>query len=195
MQVKPQQASFVEDLYCNYLSALQQFCTQYLLSYPYCLGNVDDYVQETFIKALKCQDKLRKHPNPYGWLVITCKNICNTAIRNNSCRRKIIGIPNSMNSYEKEIPDPQDDILRWLCQMDDRERIRSLTEKLTPQEYMVFQAYFFDNLSIKETAQKCGLTKNSVQGALQRIRQKARRSNTLIIFFITQFILWVLRTK
>ena len=100
-----------------------------------------------------------------------------------------------MNSYEKEIPDPQDDILRWLCQMDDRERIRSLTEKLTPQEYMVFQAYFFDNLSIKETAQKCGLTKNSVQGALQRIRQKARRSNTLIIFFITQFILWVLRTK
>lgn len=193
--MKPQQVPFVEDLYCSYLSALQQFCTQYLLSYPYCLGNVDDYVQETFVKALKCQNKLRKHPNPYGWLVVTCKNICNTEIRKDSRRRKIIGTPISINNNEIEVPDPQDDILRWLCQMDDRERIKSLTDKLTSQEYEVFQSYFFDHLSMKETAQKCGLTKNSVQGALQRIRQKARHSSTLIIFFIAQFILWFLRTK
>lgn len=190
----PLHDAFVEDLYRRYLPTLQRFCVQYLLSWPRCLPYADDYVQETFVKALKCQAKLKKHPNPYGWLVVTCKNICNTAIRNDVIRCKITGTPISLENSNVDIPDPKDDILRWLCQEDDRERIKSLTDKLTSQEYAVFDAYFLDHLSLQETADRNGVTKNSVQGALQRIRQKAHYINFYIIFFIGQFILWFSRT-
>ena len=189
----PQQDMFMEELYRSYLPALQRFCTQYLLTWPRCLPYVDDYVQETFVKALKCQGRLRKHPNPYGWLVITCKNICNTAIRNDARRCRITGTPISIENDSVEIPDPKDDILRWLCQADDRERIKAITDKLTSQEHAVFDAYFVDHLSLQETAERNGVTKNSAQGSLQRIRQKARHIN-LLLFCIGQFILWFSRT-
>lgn len=185
----PQQDAFIEELYRCYLPALQRYCTQYLLSWSRCLPYADDYVQETFVKALKCQNKLRNHPNPYGWLVVTCKNICNTAIRNDMSRSKITGTLISLENSNIEIPDPKDDILRWLCQVEDRRQIKALIDKLTPQEYAVFDTYFIDHLSLKETAKRNGISKNSAQGALQRIRHKAHHIIFSIIFFLGQFIL------
>ncbi len=106
-----QQDAFIEELYRIYLPALQRFCTQYLLSWPRCLPYADDYVQDTFIKALKCQNQLKLHSNLYGCLIVACKNICNIEIRKNMHRCKITGIPISLDN-QIEIPDPKEDILR-----------------------------------------------------------------------------------
>lgn len=176
-----QQDAFIEELYCIYLPALQRFCIQYLLSWPRCLSYADDYVQDTFIKALKCQNQLKLHPNPYGWLIVACKNICNTEIRKDMRRCKITGIPISLDN-QIEIPNPKDDTLCWLCQEEDRQQIKMLVAKLTPQEFTVTDVYFIEHLSLKETAKRNEMSPTVAQGALQRIRHKAHR-----IIFTTIF--------
>lgn len=182
-----QQDAFIEELYSSFLPSLQCFCHEYLFSWPRCLPYADDYVQETFIKALKCQNELKSHPNPYGWLVIACRNICITAVRNDMNRCRIMGIPVSLDN-NLEIPDPKDDILRWLSQTEDRQQIKALVDQLTPQESAVFDSYFIEHLSLKETAKRNEISPTAAQGALQRIRYKARCIIFSIIFFLGQFV-------
>lgn len=174
---------FVEQLYENYLVELQRFCALQFRHSPTYMPIVDDVVQDVFLKALKHETLLRQHPNPYGWLALTCRNAVKSIVRRDIRRREILGKPVAVEEYE-DIAQQQDDIVRWMDKMQHEDTIRHLRERLTPLEHQVYEAYFEQDLSASDTADRLQVTVESVRGAVQRIRRKALRHESITTLLI-----------
>lgn len=163
--------AFIEKLFSLYNEDLKRFCISYLRTRPELMNNADDFVQETFLQAIKCQKKLVDHVNVFGWLYLTCKKRCDSAIARYNRRKRILKQPVSLDTIP-ELSDPSDSIVQWLCQTDIKEKLHLLNDKLTPLERSVFDVYFLDHSSLKETSKRCGVSIDSVRGSIQRIRKK-----------------------
>jgi len=46
-------------------------------------NEAEDILQETYYQAYRNVNILKEHPNPTGWLMLTCKNILNKHIAKN----------------------------------------------------------------------------------------------------------------
>lgn len=144
------------------------------------MSSVDDVVQDVFLKALKHEKLLREHPNPYGWLALTCRNAVKSIVRRDIRRREILGKPIAVEEYE-DIAQQQDDIVRWMDKMQHEATLKWLRDSLTPLERQVYEAYFELDQSAAATADQLQVTVESVRGAVQRIRRKALRHETLAV--------------
>lgn len=184
---------FIEELYKDYFEELHRYCAMQFHFAPEYMPTVDDIVQEVFIKAYRNQHMLMKHANKMGWLCITCRNMCKSIIRRNLRRREITGVAvplEECNEYSQHF----DDIMRWVEQLEDQEALKSLKQTLTPTELGVYEAYYEDGRSDHEVAEKMGMTLVAVRGVLQRIRNKAKKHEFLIILCLTHPIVDILRT-
>lgn len=171
---------FVEHLYACYLVELQRFCALQFRHSPVYMSSVDDVVQDVFLKALKHETELRRHPNPYGWLALTCRNACKSIVRRDLRRREILGKPIPVEEHD-DIAQQQDDIVRWMDRMQHEETLSRLQASLSPLEQKVYDAYFVQDNSAQETADLLRVTVESVRGTVQRIRRKALRHETLAV--------------
>ena len=91
-------------------------------------------------------------------------------------------------------------IIRWLKKMDALDTLADLKGQLTELEANVFHSYYEENLSMKQTAQKCHITTGSVEGhvirivtgsvraAVERIRKKLSKMPLFILFLFYSVI-------
>ncbi len=178
------EAAFLESLYEKYAASLFVYSFSMLKPLPDALWLAEECVQDTFVKAL-LMDRLRNHPEPFGWLRITCRNITLSKKRKIKNRRRILGGPLSGDSiYTAQ--DPADCIEEWILKNDLTDARETLLASLTDQELLVYQAYYERDLSLKDTAEILGLSGNSVRGALQRIKNKLGK---LILTILLCFML------
>lgn len=164
--------NFLEMLYNQYHKRLFSFCAWNLKKRPDLLHYADDYVQETFLDAIKHKTELMGSDNVAGWLYRNCKKRCDAAIKRYDRRRKILRYPVPIETVP-DLPDVSDAVIQWFCITETEETIQMLRERLTTLEYKVFNAYFLERLSLRATAARCDASVDSVRGAIQRIRKKA----------------------
>ena len=87
------------------------------------------------------------------------------------------------------------DVERWLDREEASSNLEIILKLLTDRERMVYDAYFEQNLSLKETVELTGLSANAVRSAIDRIRQRAKRFfHISIIIFSIRCIFHISRT-
>lgn len=181
--------TYFEQLYRQYNEALRQYClTQFNYSSAYA-DMVDDVVHDVFVKAYREIDRLRRHPNPMGWLCVTCRNICRSSIRRDLRRREIIEEHAPLSNYSLCC----DDVLRWAESREDQEALESLKRTLSSHEAGVYRLFYEEQYSAAEVAEMTGMSQSAVRGVLKRIRSKALHHHFLLAVLLFQRLAELLR--
>ena len=172
---------FLDLIYEKYAGSLFACSLSLLRSLPDAPSLAEECVQETFETALRKIKILERHPAPEAWLKDVCRNITLSRHRKILNRLRITGqgVP-----YSDSVADVRSRIDEWIDQHDLQQKKRQLIESLTEEETAVFHAYFEQELSLKESAEKLGLSENAVRGSVQRIRSKAARISVLLSLFL-----------
>lgn len=179
-----EERSFLDGLYDKYAHRLFLYSYSQLIQFPNPRSLAEECVQETFESALKKIHALLKHDSPEGWLMSACKkNVL-------SMRRKIM---RRMRITETSFPEDtpfaasrsHDSVEEWIMKYDLSTAQQQLVDVLTEQERSVYQLFYANRLSLKETAKRLNLSEAAVRGATQRIRAKAKK-----IFSVLLTIVW-----
>lgn len=179
-------AEQMEALFTAYYQTLGHLCFRYFHYQSEYIPYIEDCIQEVFFHALKKQEKLLAHPNPYAWLANACKKECQNVMRRQAVRSRILkeAVPFDEQRRRDENPSEidrrldQEELLRWLS---------DFQELLTPLERSVYTQYFIGQKSAAEIASGLSCGEASVRGALQRIRKKARQHSSIPLLEIVLF--------
>ena len=179
-------ASIIEQFYQEKSKELVRLCR--VMLYMRGLADVDpeDIVQKVVLRAWEKRQKLTQHPNLMGWFVDACKKECNAQLRRNKCQRKKLGLSVPL-ADEMPLSRQQDIILRWLNEMEAKEILAELVNQLTPLEKRVYELYYMQEMTARNTAEKLHEKVNAVNDAARRIRKKALRIYQGLLMMI---LLW-----
>lgn len=179
-------ASIIEQFYQEKSKELVRLCR--VMLYMRGLTDVDpeDIVQKVVLSAWEKRHKLTQHPNLMGWFVDACKKECNAQLRRNKCQRRKLGVSVPLED-EMLLDRQQDIILRWLNEMEAKEILVELAGQLTPLEKRVFELYYAQDMTARETAEVLHEKVNAVNDAARRIRKKALRIYQGLLMMI---LLW-----
>lgn len=166
---------FLDEIYRKYAKSLFYYSLSLLKALPDAQSLAEECMQETFEIALRKIRTLRAHALLEGWLYKTCRQICLSRRRKLYNRRRITGPSVSVESAYS-ISDQHDLIDEWVEQHDAERKKQRLKQALTVQELSVFRLYFEQECSVKACAESLGLTETAVQGTIQRIRGKAKKT-------------------
>lgn len=178
--------NIIEQFYREKSKELVRLCRVML----YIRGLVDvdpeDIVQKVVLRAWEKRQKIAKHPNMMGWFVDACKKECNAQLRRNKCQRRKLGVSVPLED-EMLLDRQQDIILRWLNEMEAKEILVELAGQLTPLEKRVFELYYAQDMTARETAEVLHEKVDAVNDAARRIRKKAIRIYQGLLLMI---LLW-----
>jgi RNA polymerase sigma factor (sigma-70 family) len=130
--------------------------------------DAEEVAQDAFLKAYQALDKFKQESKFSTWLY---RIVTNTAI--SSTRKKKI----AMASLDENLIEnfSEDEIQENLNQMDIQEKsqyIRQAMEQLHPQDCLLINMFYTDELSIEEISEVSGLSQANVKVRLHRIRKK-----------------------
>ncbi len=158
-----------ERLYGAYYDRVRKYARRFVCWNRAWLPLADDCVQETFEKAMRQHEKLAGHPNPYGWLLRTCRNLLLDRLRRERGRSAAAG-----GAKAPQAAVTLEDFQRWVSRLETLDGLKALLERLTEREREVYHAYFAMGRSAEETARERGISGGAVRAAVRRIRKKAR---------------------
>lgn len=166
--------NIIESFYREKSKELVRLCRVMLCMRGLVDVDPEDIVQKVVLRAWEKRQKIAKHPNLMGWFVDACKKECTVLLRRNICRRRKLG--QSVPFADELLLDRQQDIiLRWLNEMEAKEILAELADQLTPLEKRVYELYYVQDMTARNTAETLHEKVNAVNDAARRIRKKAYR--------------------
>lgn len=135
---------------------------------------IADVIQEAFLAADLHWRELMDHPNPEGWLMITCQNRLKDALRRDQRRRMRQAFSLDEEGVQP-FADPVNALDSWAERQADQEVVAQICDLLSKGEKQVMQGYFVEGLPMEDVARAQGSTMSAVKSAIWRIRDKARR--------------------
>ena len=162
----------IDEFYQQKAKELVRFC-EVTLHHRMVNGvDAEDIVQKVVVKAWEKRHKLAAHPNLMGWFYNACAKECLMLMRKEGHLHKHMGwsVPFSENMA---VDEQQDLILRWLNQMEAVEFLDELKRGLTPLEQAVYEVYYVQEKSAKDSAEALDIKVNAVNDAARRIRRRA----------------------
>ena len=178
----------IDTFYREKSGELVRFC-EVLLHYRTIRGvDAEDIVQRVVVKACEKQNQLAEHPNLMGWFLNACVKECGMLMREGRYQQKHLGWSVPL-ADDIAVDEQQDAILRWLSHMEVAEFLDELVGELTPLEKSVFDLYYVQDKSAKDTATALELKLNTVNDAARRIRKRASAMrNSVFIFLISPIL-------
>lgn len=130
--------------------------------------DAEEVAQDSFLKAYQALDKFKQESKFSTWFY---RIVTNTAI--SSTRKKRI----AMASLDENLVDnfSEDEVQENLNQLSSEEQSRYVSEaiqQLHPQDCLLVNMFYTDELSIEEIAEVTGLSQANVKVRLYRIRKK-----------------------
>ena len=130
-----------------------------------CVNNLDvveDIIQEVFMEALRRYDIFCEHPNQRGWLYVTARHKMQEYEKR---RRRNQTADSDIEEDYSQIGERDKGYL--LCELD-----QTIQSTLTAEEVQRFKRYFLWGYSVKEMAEREGVTVNNMRVRITRLRQK-----------------------
>lgn len=129
----------------------------------------EDLAQETFVRLLKAIDRYR-HPEPvWPWLSTITRNLCRDFGRRASRRREL-----PAHEAAGELVAPGPDPTEILEDRAERDRVWQALQRLSPKHQEVLTLRFYEQLTLREIAGRCGIplgtVKSRLSWALRRLR-------------------------
>lgn len=180
------------DLYEKYYDSVFHVCYQQVGYQARLIPLVEDCIHDAFMAALQYYDTYKDFDNPMGWVATTAKNRIKSEWRKQKFREMPVQLEKLAMEQENMLAT---DVDRWLNREEASRNLEIILKLLTDRERMVYDAYFEQNLSLKETVELAGLSANAVRSAIDRIRHRAKRFFHISIFiFSIRCIFYISRT-
>lgn len=180
------------DLYEKYYDSVFHVCYQQVGYQARLIPLVEDCIHDAFMAALQYYDTYKDFDNPMGWVATTAKNRIKSEWRKQKFREMPVQLEKLAMEQENMLAT---DVDRWLNREEASRNLEIILKLLTDRERMVYDAYFEQNLSLKETVELTGLSANAVRSAIDRIRHRAKRFFHISIFiFSIRCIFYISRT-
>lgn len=146
-----------EQFYLNTKAVIYQYLYQHAEDF----FETEDLAQETYLLALEEWDKLKDHPNPAGWLMVTARHLCAGYHRHIYFRRE---------SLEERDEIPYEEPAYNILLMEDL--LESVYNK---KEQQIAKKYFLDGDNIEELARDLGITPGAFRTKIYRMRRRLKR--------------------
>lgn len=172
--MRDEQQITIELLFSKYYRALLAYSFSLFDFRQRFYQEAEDCVQDTFEKALRHQESLLTHEEPYKYLKCMCRNITITKRRNIHRRIRKLSYPESIELCY-EVADAKDVVADWMIRQENKAAKEALSALLTEKEKEVYYFYYEKKLTIKQTAKALDCSDASIRGGIQRIRYKATK--------------------
>lgn len=141
---------------------MEQPLRKYILHKTKDIYQAEDILQNVFLKATQNRSKVISHPNPKGWLINTAKNLI---LKEYAANKGVADI-------EVELLDiiPAQDILDDLH----RATLDEILLELSDKEKMIIKYHYYENMSLKETAEQLKEPYDTVKRRHSRLIRKLR---------------------
>lgn len=182
-QVTPEQEEFLEEIEKKYSTLLRHYIRRFL-NYDARIYDIeDDIVQEVLLKAVQNVDQLMTHENVIGWLKRSCEFSLRATLRKMRNSREI-----PSDSVEKLEIKSEKELLKafdnWTQSITVKEVQEAVCELFKEEDQQVFNDYFGNDMTMKETAEKNGMTTDKVRGKISRIRKRLKKYFQLTCIFL-----------
>ncbi len=157
----------------NFIIRYQDRLTRLAATQLYDFENVEDAVQEVFLRSFKGLSRFHFSAEPFTWLYRCLSNVCKEMNRNSEQRK------NKENPIMEEPIDVQQDIE---TQLDDRHTVRRISlliNELPKQQREVVVLRIFEELSVNQTANILGCRPGTVKAHLHKAIANLRHSPNL----------------
>lgn len=131
----------------------------------------DECMSDLYLLMCEKIDKLKKHENPDGWLIVSAKNIALNAKRKHNTQLK------HMIVEERTYIRAEDNVFEnalyniWL----EDGAIDKILARLTPRETEIYNYLYRKRLSCKQTAKITGLSESTVRNINANIKKKIHK--------------------
>lgn len=128
-------------------------------------SDVEDALQETFLRLWDIREKLDGHPNPEGYAMITLKNICIDKLKSkryNESIDDVFGCSDNLTPYAQTE------------QNDELALIKRIIDSLPPIQQRVMRMRDIEGYELSEIAQIIDAEESSVRVNLSRARKTVR---------------------
>ena len=159
---------------CEYIARHVTFCVMRKLKSR---SDVEDVVQEILLRVCEGIHTLRDPRAFGGWL--------NTIINNETCRflskNKKHGVVISMDEYlDSIVVDDEDDYFSedYVMKEEERRAVITIIDTLPERQLEAVMLYYYEGMSVTETAKSMGISKQVVSIHLARAKEKIRKVYT-----------------
>ena len=163
------------ELYEKYYDSVFHVCYQQVGYQARLIPLVEDCIHDAFVAALQYYEAYKDFENPMGWITISARNRVKSELRKKRFREQPVHLERLAKEQELQRNVLATDVERWLDREEASSNLEIILKLLTDRERMVYDAYFEQNLSLKETVELTGISANAVRSAIDRIRQRAKR--------------------
>ncbi|MCL1807745.1 MAG: sigma-70 family RNA polymerase sigma factor [Oscillospiraceae bacterium] len=132
----------------------------------------EDIVHDTFLEALKAIDKVKDHPHPQGWLVVTARNIRLRYYRKAQYQAKLLDVLKTLNIDSNDMDGDSANLLKGL-NLDDQK---------------ILTMFYLEQMSTREIAEALGIKESTARSRLSRARKHLEimlRLKKIIRIFVT----------
>ena len=126
-------------------------------------SDIDDMAQDSYLKAYKAFDRFESGRSFKSWLFSIAKNTFIDWTRRQRTQQKFI----QMNFCREYCDTFEDDV-------NNRAQIRSTLEKLDPEDQILIELRFFQDLPFNDIAELTGLTVGAIKMRVMRILDKIK---------------------
>lgn len=169
-----QRESFITQLYDSCHDTLEKMCYRRLHYDAGYAELIADCIQDSFLAADAHWQMLLDHPNPEGWLMITCQNRLKDALRRDKSRRMRVAFSMDEDASQP-MADPHSAIDAWAEGQAGQEMVERICAMLSDGEKRVMQGYFVNQIPMNELAEQQDSSQSAVKSAIWRIRDKAKK--------------------
>lgn len=158
--MRPDQKAFFEAFYRENFNKLKYQAYPYLKQLDQC----EAAVQESFLIAQDKIDQFMNHPNPYGWMVKTVRNV---ALNMQRTQDRYLRLCQEAETLAQR-PDPSSsDLLHldFIC--------ASIVKE---EEYALFRAITYGSKSYMEASKELGISPEACRKRVQRTAERLRKA-------------------
>ncbi|MFO7369804.1 MAG: RNA polymerase sigma factor [Bacteroidales bacterium] len=135
--------------------------------------DTEEVVQDTFVRVWRNLSRFNREMRFSTWVYKIVVNLCFDRMRSGKVRKATL----SLNREDIRLPDPPsgEDIETSYINTEQAKIIGYLTDKLSPQQRIVFSLSELEELSVVEISEITGMTPNKIKSNLYCAKQSIRK--------------------
>lgn len=180
--------SYIEwfnSVYLETYPTVRRCAYAFLRLYPDLKDEADDLIQETYIRMFNNKDKLYANNEVAKWLVVTLRNLVFNRVRVRKTRIKHLQWEIDRDQvFENTYADPASSVDEAFLE-DKQEQLQKIGDHIGCEKLELLQEYYLDKVSLKDLAEREGISQEAMKMRISRLRKKCIEVLTIFILINT----------